>query len=94
MRAKMRVVSNSDEIAIAETKARNEASAGNEISVVIPKEEYEFTDLLFDPNNVSLVYTDKYGDIRIIYDGKDLSLEYDKEIFKGLEENFNNRQSN
>lgn len=85
MRAKMMVITNSEEIAIAQQ------AASKDESVVIPEKETEYTDFLFNPNDVSWAYIAKDGGIRILYNGQDLSLEYDKEIFDGLEENFNNR---
>lgn len=95
MRAKMMVVSNAEEIAEATELANKQSENKDEaVVVLIPKKETKYTDFLFDPNNVSLAYVDTNGGIRIIYNNQDLTLEYDKEVFKGLEENFNNRHSN
>ena len=63
-------------------------------TIEIPKKETKFTDFLFDPNKVDLAYIDKDGGIRIVYNNQDLSLQYDKDLFKELKENFNNRQLN
>lgn len=85
MKAKMMVITNADEIA----KARELASKDEK--VVVPERTVDYTDFLFDPKRVSLSYIGSNGDIRIIYDGQDLTLKYDKEIFKQLEDNFKNR---
>jgi hypothetical protein len=85
MKAQMMVISNSEEIAMAKESYMKDES------VIIPEKKTEYTDVLFDPNNVSISYLDTNGDIRIIYNGQDLSLKYDKEVFDELEENFKNR---
>lgn len=95
MKALMMVVSNSEEIAKAtELATRQGENKAVPVTSEIPEKKYDYTDFLFDPNKVSLSYIGSDGSIRILYDGQDLSLKYDEEIFKELENNFKNRSLN
>ena len=83
----MMVIANSEEIAKAMELAKTVEGT------TIPEQEIDYTDFLFDANDVSFSYIDTNGGIRIMHSSQDLSLEYDEDLFNSLQDNFAKRDN-